>query len=311
MAGTFTHWMVVEEALDRYYKLPTKHKYFSVLLTNSHFATLGAVAPDYPYLSELAKNFLKHHSWADRMHYENMGEFIRIGIKNLSLLQKADFDVCLPWFCGYVTHMLADSIIHPVVNAIVGPYIFNSDEHRHCEMIQDSFIFQRVKGVEISYADYVALMLLCSESTNKKEKIHPAVGSYWTTTLKMSHPGGKDYFNTIEPDDWHEHFISTISTVADPLPVFRHVGEKANLVYKKTSNITIEERKKFISDVKLPGNKTGKFKEDAFDKTVATVLEVWQKLFADIEEKNADNSATYLKNWNFDTGVDEDKIYFW
>jgi hypothetical protein len=310
MAGTFTHWMVVEEALDRYNKLPSKHKYFPILLTNSHYVTLGAVGPDYPYLSELAKNFLKHHSWANRMHYENAGEFIRQGIKNLSILQNRDFEVCLPWFCGYVTHMLADSIIHPVVNAIVGPYIFNADEHRHCEMIQDSFIFHHVKGVELGYADYVGLIEMCSDPEDEN-RIHPAIGAYWMMTLKTSHPGGKNYFDTISPDDWHEHFMSMIRKVSDPFPIFRHIGEKTNLVYKQTRDITVEERKRFIAEIKLPGNKMGKFKEEAFDKAVNIVVEVWQKLFADVEGANADNSISYLKNWNFDTGVDEDKIYFW
>jgi len=80
MAGTFTHWMIVEEALDRYNKLLQKHRYFPIILGNSHFVTLGAVGPDYPYLSELANNLLKLHSWADRMHYENTGEFVKYGI---------------------------------------------------------------------------------------------------------------------------------------------------------------------------------------------------------------------------------------
>ena len=49
MAGTFTHWMVVEESLDRLNKLPVKHHYFPTILGNNHFVMLGAVGPDYPY----------------------------------------------------------------------------------------------------------------------------------------------------------------------------------------------------------------------------------------------------------------------
>jgi len=314
MAGTFTHWMIVEEALERYNKLLQKHPYFPIILGNSHFVTLGAVGPDYPYLSELANNLLKLHSWADRMHYENTGEFVKYGIVNLLKLneqnKQQDFEICLSWFCGYVTHLLADSIIHPVVNAIVGRYLFNSDEHRHCEMIQDSFIFHEIKKVELRYAYYVDLIKMCSDSEDE-DLINPAIRDFWTETLKMSHPGGKNKFDKIDPDDWHENYLSIISKVSDSTPIFRHIGEAKHLFYKRVSDITSEERKIFIEEINLPGNKIGRFKEDAFNKAVEKVIEVWQKLFVDIEQKNPDNCTSYIKNWNLDAGVDEDEIYFW
>ena len=345
MAGTFTHWMIVEEALDKFNKLPDKHPYFPIILGNNHFVILGSVGPDYPYLSELKNNLLKLHSWADRMHYENTGEFIKYGLVNLLRLKEQnkqqDFEICLSWLCGYVTHLLADSVIHPVVNEIVGPYLFNSGEHRHCEMIQDSYIFHEIKNVELRYAapddeGYVGLIKMCSDSEDE-DHINPAIRDFWTETLRMSHPGGRDKFDKIDPDDWHKNFLSMINKATEPLPVFRHiglkrglryninrmglinglvytirhVGQRINLVYKKLSEITPDERKKFIEAINLPGNRTGRFREDAFDKAVDKVIEVWQKLFIDIEQKNPENCMTYIKDWNLDTGVDEDEIYFW
>jgi len=315
MAGTFTHWMIVEEALNKFNKLPDKHSYFPTILGNNHFITLGAAGPDYPYLSELKNNLLKLHSWADRMHYENTGEFVKCGIVNLSKLKKEDFEICLSWLCGYVTHLLADSIIHPVVNAIVGPYLFNSGEHRHCEMIQDSYIFRKIKKVELRYAapdddGYIGFIKMCSDRKNE-DIINPAIKDFWSRTLQMSHPKATDKFDKIVPDSWHENFLSKISLAADPIPVFRHIGVEENLVYKKRDEINEEERKKFIEDIKLPGNKSGRFKEDGFDKAVNKVTEVWQKLFIDIEKENSENCLSYIKNWNLDTGVDEDEVYFW
>ncbi len=314
MAGTFTHWMIVEEALDKFNQLPDKHPYFPIILGNSHFVTLGAVGPDYPYLSELKNNLLKLHSWADRMHYENTGEFVKHGIENLSKLKEqnkqSDFEICLSWLCGYVTHLLADSIIHPVVNTVVGPYLFNSGEHRHCEMIQDTFIFHDIKKVELRYADYVDLIKMCSDPEDE-DLINLAVSDFWEETLKMSHPGGKEKFDSIDPDDWHENFLSKITMAAEPAPLFRHIGEEKDLVYKKSVDIDIDEWKRFIDEINLPGNKIGKFKEDAFYKAVNEVIEVWQKLFVDTEQTNPDNCTSYIKNWNLDTGVDEDGIYFW
>lgn len=248
------------------------------------------------------------------MHYENTDDFVKYGMSNLLKLKEQnrqqDFEICLSWLCGYVTHLLADSIIHPVVNAIVGPYLFNSGEHRHCEMIQDVFIFHDIKKVELRYADYVDLIKMCSDPEDE-DLINLSIKDFWTDTLKMSHPGGKDKFNKIDPDDWHENFLSIISNVSDPIPIFRHIGEEKNLVYKKVSEIDDEERKRFIEEINLPGNKIGRFKDDAFNKAVEKVIEVWQKLFADIEQQNPENCVSYVKNWNLDTGVDEDGIYFW
>lgn len=310
MAGTFTHWMVVEEALDRYEKLQQKHHYFPTILGLNHFVCLGAVGPDYPYLTELLAGFLKEHSWADRMHYEDTGNFIRNGIKNLPDVGTAGFEVCLAWLCGFATHLVTDSVIHPVVQAIVGPYIFNSGEHRHCELTQDSYIFHEIKGIELEYAEYVKFFKMCSDR-NDKDKINPDVGPFWTKTLEASHPTAGKWFARIDPDSWHKHFLSRIDSASDPEPVFRHFAEEKDLAYKKTTEITPEERQRFVEKIRLPGNKTGEFKKDVFDKAVNTVMETWGRLFVDIEGKNPNAPIDYIKNWNLDTGVDEDKQYFW
>jgi hypothetical protein len=311
MAGTFTHWMVVEEALDRYNKLSQKHQYFPTILGLNHFVCLGAVGPDYPYLTELLDGFLKIHSWADRMHYENTGEFIRHGIRYLSSIGADGFNVCLAWLCGFATHLTTDSVIHPVVQAIVGPYVFNSGEHRHCELTQDSYIFHEIKGIELEYSKYVELFKMCSDPTNA-DKINPYLRSFWTETLKASHPGATpQQIDKIDPDRWHKNFISRINSASDPVPVFRHFAEEENLAYKKTTEFTPEERKRFIEEINLPGNKTGEFKKDAFNKAVDTVIQTWGRLFVDIENNNPPGTNTYIKNWNLDTGVDEDKQDFW
>jgi hypothetical protein len=297
VAGTFTHWMIIEEALNKFNKFPKtkRHKYFSIIKEKNHFVLLGAVGPDYPYLSELKGNLLKVHSWADRMHYENTGHFVEFAIRNLIKLNDNEFEICLSWLCGYVTHLIADSVIHPVVNSIVGPYLFNSGEHRHCEMTQDSYVFKEIKKVEIEYAEFLGIINLCSMPDNKG-KLPPALKDMWTETLKMSHPGGKEKFDTIDPNKWHEKFVSIVENISDPIPIFRHIGEEGNLVYKKEKDITPEEEKKFIDEVVLPNGRTGKFKELIFDKTVGEVIKVWQKLFADIETKTPDNCLAYIKN---------------
>lgn len=317
MAGTFTHWMIVEEALDKMDKMPEPPDYFPKILGNNHFVVLGAAGPDYPYLNEILLTPIKHHSWADRMHYENVDSFVHQAMRNLLNRTGDDFDICLSWLCGYVSHVIADAVIHPVVNAIVGPYMFNADEHRHCEMTQDSFIFHHLTGNEIRYAapeddegGYLWLLQMCSDPDDQ-DHIHPAIRSFWMETLQQCHPGGVDYFDKIKPDDWHESFLSVIGTASDPFSLFRHMGEKKNLIYKKTNQFTEEETQRFIRAIRLPGGQTGDFKKDAFDKAVEHVLDVWTRMLTDVKNQNADNCLTYLKNWNLDTGVDAKEEFFW
>jgi len=315
MAGTFTHWMIVEEALDKFEKLPEKHDYFARILSHNHFVTLGAAGPDYPYLHEIIQGFFKVHSWADRMHYENIDDFVIYAIQNLLDAPEPDFSPGLAWLCGLVTHLIADTVIHPVVNAIVGPYLFNSEEHRHCEMTQDSYIFHYITGNEIRYAapgddGYLGLLKMCSDPGDE-DRIHPAIRDLWGSTLRMSHPAGQEYFDKIEPDRWHQSFLSKIGFSADPISIFRHMGEQKSVVYKKTGEFTPEETEKFIGAIKLPGGGVGNFKEDAFDKAVSQVIDIWGRLFADIAANQPENCRSYIKDWNLDIGVDADDGYFW
>lgn len=313
MAGTFTHWMVVEEALDKYSTISDKqHPYFPTILENNHFIYLGAVSPDYPYLSDLILR--KKHRWADRMHYENTGDFIRHGIQRLpGVIGDKNFDSCFSWLCGFASHLITDSVVHPVVQAIVGPYVFNSGEHRHCEMIQDSYIYNEIKNEDVSYAkEFVALLKLCSDPIGSDEKLNQGLCLFWKETLIASHPGiQSEQMEDIDPSKWHEAFLSRISMATRPVAIFRHCAEKKSLSYKKTNAITPDERRLFIDEIRLPGGKTGEFKKDVFDKTVEKVIETWDILFDLTEKGNPIGAYEYIKNWNLDTGVDEDNLYFW
>jgi hypothetical protein len=311
MAGAFTHWMVIEEAVDKL----TDGDYSTILGEKLNSVRIGAVGPDYPYMSELVGNLFKIHSWADRMHYENTLTFVKNGLSALFAMDRngETFKICLAWFCGYVSHLVTDAIIHPVVNANVGgTYIFTKNDHRICEMTQDTWIFFKIKGVDLSNAAYLKLLRDCSDSADIN-RIHPAIRGFWPGILKATHPGGAAYFDKIDPDKWHKAYLSKLGTASAPIPVFRHMGEEEHLVYKKRSEIadSIEE-KKYVTDIKLPNRKTtGNFKEHAFDKAVNKVVEVWQELFVDIHESDISHCVNYLGDWNLDTGLDEDVIIFW
>ena len=63
-----------------------------------------------------------------------------------------DQDRCkLAFIAGYLTHIAADQIIHPIVDAIAGPYYRsgeNREKHRNCEAFQDYFLYLKVYDLE-------------------------------------------------------------------------------------------------------------------------------------------------------------------
>ena len=57
----------------------------------------------------------------------------------------------LAFIAGFLTHVAADQIIHPIVNEAAGPYYRNGTNrrvHRECEVFQDYFLYEKVYRLE-------------------------------------------------------------------------------------------------------------------------------------------------------------------
>jgi hypothetical protein len=317
MPATFTHCLIARKTIDL---IKDKHPYSRKLAAYNQFAMMGAAGPDYPYLTDVASGMLGGHNWANRMHYENTSLIVELGAERLSKMNKdgKDFDICLSWLCGYVSHVIADSFLHPVVNSVVGGiYIFTHADHRNCEMTWDVYIFKKETNDEIRYANprkgfgYLNILKDCSD-TNNPNRLYPSVSGLWTALLKDAHPNAENYFDSLVPDKWHENYMKRVDFIADPKPIFRHVWGIEDFVYK--TSIEIEKDKeayvKYIEKVKLPDKREVHF-DVAFDQTLQKVADVWLSLFKGIETASTDNMEEYLKDWNLDTGVNEEKIYYW
>ena len=149
MAGTFTHFVVCEAAMANRKALPANLR--QLLNRHSQFLYLGAVSPDLPYLSIKTGKV----NWADVMHQEHTNA---IAINSHDALKKAwrtggtPVEIQLVWLMGLVSHLVTDATIHPIVQAVVGRYEEHKDEHRICEMTQDSLIYFEIKNMEIRYS---------------------------------------------------------------------------------------------------------------------------------------------------------------
>jgi len=308
MAGTFTHWMIANQAMERF---PVKTGPFATVQLNFPFVSLGAIGPDYPYLSELLGGLLKEHSWADRMHLENTGGFVASGVRNLAALPPQDRGVCTAFLFGFATHLVADSVVHPIVNlAVRGLPLWNGAAHRDCEMTQDSWIFKKITNTEIGDSKYVDRLRMCSDPADLA-RIHPALRSFWKKTLADAHPAASKWVDRIDPDAWHRHVIEGMNLAAHPMPVLRHLGTALDLVYKPTASLDPEDRKRYVDQVRLPGGGLGRFEEDVFDRAVEKVVAVWQKLLPDAVAGTPDAVGAYLPDWDLDRGVDLDALCLW
>lgn len=330
MPATFAHCLMAQKAIDRIQKEikkdPQKRKlieYAKKIGVKNNFVIMGAAGPDYPYLTDILTATILQisHTWANRMHYENTHSFVKEALKRLAVMDKSgeSFSIRLAWFCGFVSHVIADSYMHPVINSIVrGTYIFTHERHGKCELIQDIYIFKKETQEDIVSANpregklgYLRILEECSDPHDEdKNRVHPEISAFWIELLKAAHPAADEYFEGITPDRWHYNYKGRVNFVADPGAIFRHVIGLTGRAYKRESEISAEERKKYIEKLRLPNGETSNY-DSVFNEAVTLVVGTWFKLFEDIERGSPDGVATYIKDWNLDTGVDESRIDLW
>jgi hypothetical protein len=310
MAGTYTHFMVVEKAIA---KLKGQN---SILEDKKPFVLLGAVSPDLPYLTDM---IMPSHSWSDRMHYENINMFIKHGVENLLELKDKPayrgYDICYAWLFGYVTHVLTDSVVHPVVNSIVGPYRFNQTEHRNCEMVQDSLIFKRVMGNDLIKSKYHHFLTKVSTKPESKSvrdhtQLKSPIGKYWKSILKNNHSQASKHFGKLKTNLWYKNYMERIGLATRPNAVLRHVLEKAQAAYKSPENINQENQNKYFYKVIIPNHRSASFVK-VFQKAVEVVTDVWGNLQRDIDSNKTQNLSKYIKNWDLDSGLDMNRPDMW
>lgn len=332
MPATFAHFLMAQEAIDRVQRMAKKVdaprrkvalEYASKIGEMNNFVITGAAAPDYPYLTDILTTSILQvsHTWANRMHYEETLLLVKEGVKSLASMDKKtdSFAIRLAWFCGFVSHVIADSYVHPVVNSIVGGiYLFTHNDHAKCELVQDVYIFNNKTGNDIVTANprdgsmgYLKILEECSDPADEdKNRIHPEIRKFWTELLEKAHPHASEHFANITPDRWHYNYKSKINFIADPGAIFRHVIGLTGRDYMKASEILVEDKKKYITEILLPSGETSTY-DLVFKKTVDLIANIWLQLFDNIENASPENVSMFINNWNLDTGVDENTIVLW
>jgi hypothetical protein len=304
MAGAFTHFILCDQGKSKRKVLGVElwqllNKYYSFLF-------LGAASPDLPYLSFQTG----HVNWADVMHYENTNSTFQSGytlLKNIWPLKTPADEAKFVWLMGFASHLIADATIHPVVEAIVGPYQMNPTEHRVCEMTEDSIIYNVYRKTDIRYSEFTEMLKFCKDSLHYKDLM-----ALWEALLEENYKKSEDP----APPFWFDTYSMAIGAAGESnlLAFFRHLGIAEKYIYKTRAEIESgypDDFLKYYKSVKLPDGKMGSFDELVFKKALDNVTFAWKKLYDGLKSQIV--VADILKNWNLDTGVDMNtgQVTYW
>lgn len=300
MPGAFAHITAVNEALANTNSLdqmdiPDRAKL--ALTRNFKYAELGCVSPDYPYL--VIGDSQQNH-WADLMHKNRSGDLVKLMAARCRELSGNHQRKAFAWLCGYVSHVIADITIHPVVEMKVGKYEDNKADHRTCEMNQDTHIWQRLNLGGLGYADRVRLNI--GGCVDESERFDPEISELWASCLSEIHP---EYADEVRPnlDDWHNGFQKVVDNVEEGYRKLfkwaRHVSATFDL--GMTYPNIDELRMKYIENLETPCGV--RHYDQIFDFAVANIKDYVIHL-ANFVFRNQETLDPF-KNWDLDNGRDE------
>lgn len=303
MAGCYTHLTLVSKLIDkRVLKSIGIDAPISKLLREwSNYALLGTVSPDLPYLG-LDKR------WADRFHYEKTSQIVREGL--VTLFGKPFDDVntqkLIAWLFGYVTHLVTDLYIHPVIEMKVGPYAENATEHRICEMNQDVWILKKEMFNDVGRCEiFDNTIKTCTEKGAEGCFVDKAISKFWKALIK------KVYLPRLSPNPgkWYFCFVTLMDKFAENpdkhLIITREALKNFHYGYPSEPNID------YVENLRRPNGGSVDFYE-VFNGAVENAKVYWTQIAKAISTK--DISCFTLPDGNLDTGrllSDPETSIFW
>lgn len=282
MAGGFAHVAVVADLCARLDSLKLADEHQFAIGMNRDFCTIGAVAPDYPYLTIALRGDAA--AWADKMHYRQTGEMIRAGVRWLRARDDSNpaaNQAAIAWLFGYAAHVGTDLTIHPVVENRVGPYAENKQGHRICEMNQDAWIWQRMDLGRQDQSEYFDPVM--RSTTAPDGGMAAPIPDMWRAMLAACHPAD---FAATPPDidAWHRGYRRIIDAVEEGPGLFaftRHLLADRGASYPRPDEIDMT----YIEDLDTPFGK--KHYDEVFDHATAAVASMWEAMSEALEATDA------------------------
>lgn len=305
MPAAYAHITIANLMRDRLDTLPNSLE--QPYLKYSKYCELGAVSPDYPYLDITSSDSKK---WADLMHYSRTVDFIKEGARLIKNLEGETKEKATAWLLGYASHVVADCVVHPVVNMIAGGVYSESPEiasaHRRCEMSQDLYIYRRLNMGVQEFSEHLDSGIKTCSHPDDPKRLDPDITKLWTQIFRNLH--GDDYDNSPpELDAWHKKFCFVMDNLVEEhfrlIPFARHVIYEQGLTYPE------EPRPEHINHIPTPANLMEY--DQVFDKALDEVGLMWDKIAKAIFDDDQTVLAK-LPNINLDTGLrTREEYYYW
>ena len=183
MAGGYTHITIAQLAIAEAQRQQDwlHHEAMQSLLRWKKFVIIGSIAPDYPYMDFADSNSTE---WSNVMHSRGSLDFLRSGVRLVRSMEETDKrQKCLAWLLGFAAHVVADTVVHPIVNIKVGPYEENKVRHRRCEMSQDVYIHPRLNlGLEINRQ--ISTNVNETSDGRWSSKLDKDIAEFWVSILE-------------------------------------------------------------------------------------------------------------------------------
>lgn len=295
MPATYAHLLIAETIAIDIENLGDKlipKEYQNYILENSTLIQAGSLCPDLPFLDEAITKFIplydadEQQRWGDLMHYINTGKIFIYAVNKLREIKSQDlsqFKKCLSWFLGFASHMIADAVVHPVVEGIVGLYHDNPDEHRYCEMHQDVWLCQTLRKKDLINYQVVNKIGYFNDSDIKV---------FWEYLLRKLY---EFYFLDESPriNEWFADYRQKADFGSSTIWC---VGRYFKFTYPQFCEINLE---KYIFNLKTP-NSTMHYLDIVNSLAIPNILEFWRIIIDGIENKSTDYES--IHDFDLDTG---------
>ena len=272
------------------------------LLLYGKFFELGAVSPDYPYLSVI-DNAAK--AWADVMHSQRTGDRLKAGIHFVKDMSGPEKYKALAWLLGFASHVIADATVHPVIALKVGPYLGNEKAHRTCEMHQDVFIYNAMDVGNIHTNNFLRDGIATCTEPGHPDRLDPTICAVWRHMLQTT---DSQMYRDNPPDfhAWHKFFTSLVTAAAPGrlLALSRHMALGDGVLYPAKPDAS------YINALQTPNGPPLPYL-DIFEKAKVNTRRCWSIMVRACLAED-ETGLQRIKNLDLDTGKDEaGKLAFW
>jgi len=316
MACAYAH-ITITEVLKRndLKKVNIPDEIINAIASNIKYCNFGSVCPDLSYLAE-------EPQCSDLMHFIKTGGFVKAALEIIKT--KKEKEKCIAWLFGFVSHMVTDMVIHPVIEEKVGEYAAkpeNALNHRICEMHQDVYIVNEKLNLDISKCEFVDSRL---KECGNGVSLDPEIINFWNDIFTKNYP--TELKNRPDINKWFLCFTNMLDISEEGELIYNKSDKKVitigHILYSGANQLIkdkgfiypalseIDPNGEFLSNLPTPSGHTNYLK--IFEKATDEVLNAWRILSGAILNHN-DEYIEYFSDWNLGTGTlsSDTKYVFW